>query len=506
MKFARQLAWSGIALLVACRDTAPAVSDEVLPAPAMTVEVSADEREQFGKLVARLDQEGWYGIYMLGKKVGHGHLWFRPSSAGEPGKYTYGFDMRMSVSGGGMANELTLAERRFYGADYPHPLIESTFVTGAKGFVDARTATAKGSQMRIARVLGAAAQPERIVPGTKEDLVAQLRLSPLELDASAIGKTTKVSLWTWEKEADEAVTVLFEGIDKRMRAGIEERIGRIKMTYDATGVAANVLVGGDGTMIEMTLGASLLLKLEERAVAESGVAGLDILGTGVASPTRLGSPDLIDKLVLEVSGPKDLKLAASSVRQVEALPGGDDRGRWRLTLRRGLGDVVTPEARAEALLADATIDSGHPAIVGRATELTVNAKTAPDKVRAIADWVFRTLDKKLATHLPTASMILDQKVGDCTEHTWLSIALLRAVGVPARPLYGIAYTGDGDALFAYHAWVEVAVPDDAGVERWLAIDPTWGEAEADATHIALGSSLGEVAGSIGGLTIEKATK
>ena len=36
------------------------------------------------------------------------------------------------------------------------------------------------------------------------------------------------------------------------------------------------------------------------------------------------------------------------------------------------------------------------------------------------------------------------------------------------------------------------------------IDPTWGEAEADATHIALGRSLGEVAGSIGGLVIDKA--
>ena len=499
--------WVGlaIALLVACRDTPTVAPSEAIPTP-VAPEASQGDRAQFEALVGRLDQEGWYGIYMMGKKVGHGHLWFRPSRDGEPGKYSYGFDMRMSVSGGGMANELTLAERRFYGADYPHPLIQTTFATGAKGFVDARTGTVKDGQMHITRVLGTTPQPERSVPASKEDLVAQLRLSPLELDASAIGKVSKVSFWTWEKEADESITILFEGIDERMRAGIAERIGRIKMTYDATGVSANVLVGGDGTMIEMTLGASLLLKLEERAVAESGIAGLDILGTGVASPTRLGRPDLVDKLVLEVSGPKDLKLAASSVREVEALPSSDDRGRWRLTLRRGFGDVVTPEARAEALLADATIDLAHPAIVARATELTANAKTAPEKVRAIADWVFRTLDKKLATHLPTASMILDQKVGDCTEHTWLSIALLRAVGVPARPLYGIAYTGDGDALFAYHAWVEVAVPDDAGVERWLAIDPTWGEAQADATHISLGSSLGEVAGSIGGLTIDKATK
>lgn len=457
----------------------------------------------------RLDeagQEGWYGIYLMGNKVGHGHMWMRATRDGEPGGYTVGFAMNMAVQGGGQKNELGLEEHRFYGGEHPHPLIESRFKTSAKAFVDERTATPTGDgKMRIRRVLGGKAEPERVVAGTVETLEAQLTMSPLTLAEEDVGKTETITLWSWEREADEELSVAFVAMDERQRAGVAERVGRFEATYKATGIKGTVLITGDGTLLEMTLGSSLLLKLEERAIAESGVAGLDILGTSVKSPVRLGRPEAIGKLRLEVSGPADLKLASSRVRVVEELSSPEDgQGRWRMIITRGLGDEVAAADREAALASDATIDVEHPTIVERAKALTAEAKSARDKVKAVADWVYQTLDKKLATHLPTASRVLEDRVGDCTEHTWLTVALLRAVGIPARPLYGIAYTGDGEAAFAYHAWVEVAVPDGQGTERWLAIDPTWGEAEADATHISLGSTLGEVAASIGGLVIERA--
>ncbi len=498
--------------LTACRGDsppapAPAPAPTPAPAPAPAPTPAAAPAPATAPLpLDRLSQEGWYGIYMMGRKVGHGHMWVRPSRADEPGAYAYGFAMQMSVSGGGQDNLLALSESRFYGPDHPHPLVETRFSTSARGFSDERRAvpTAAG-KMRITRTLGDKEEPAREVEGTREDLVAQLALTPLELAPAEVGKQTRVSLWSWEREADEAITVEFVSIDQRVRAGIAEQVGRFALTYDATGVKGEVLVGGDGTMLEMTLGSSLLLKLEERAVAQSGVSGLDILGTGVPSPARLGPPDRVARLRLDVVAPAGLTLPATAARKVERLEGGaDGKARWRLTLTRGFSDEVTAEARAAALAADATIDATHPAIAEHARALVAGIDEPRARVDKIADWVFQALDKKLATHLPTASTVLEQKVGDCTEHTWLTVALLRALAVPARPVYGIAYTGDAESLFAYHAWVEVALPDAAGVERWLAIDPTWGEREADATHIALGSSLGEVAGSIGGLVIEAA--
>lgn len=463
------------------------------------------ERDRIARQLDQLGEEGWYGVYMMGKKVGSGRLWFRRSAPGEPGAFTYGFAMKMAVSGGGNANLLTVEELRFYGAEYPYPLAETRFSSTARGFVDERVGrpTADG-RMRIERKLGGTPEPEREVAGTHDDLVAQLRLLPQGLSDADLGRKVRVASWSWENEADEMIMVALDAIETRQRAGVSERVGVFSVTYEESGMTGKTSIADGGTLLEMSLGAALTLKLEEREVAEGGVVGLDILGTGLVSPRKLGRPDRIDGLVLEVSGPRELRLPASTARAVEPLAAEGERGRWRLTMKRGFSDAVLPDERKQALESDATIDAGHPSIIARMQALTAGREGARDKVAALSEWVFRTLDKKLATHLPTASMVLDKQVGDCTEHTWLTVALVRAAGIPARPVYGIAYAGDGEAMFAYHAWVEVALADATGVDRWLAIDPTWGEAEADATHLVLGTSLGEVAASIGGLVIEKA--
>ena len=64
--------------------------------------------------------------------------------------------------------------------------------------------------------------------------------------------------------------------------------------------------------------------------------------------------------------------------------------------------------------------------------------------------------------------------GDCNEHTQLSVALSRAAGIPARVAAGLAYV---DGKFYYHAWPEI------WLERWVAIDPTFGQFPADAAHL-----------------------
>ena len=72
--------------------------------------------------------------------------------------------------------------------------------------------------------------------------------------------------------------------------------------------------------------------------------------------------------------------------------------------------------------------------------------------------------------------------GDCTEHSLLSIALLRALGIPARRVDGVVYVQNGDGVPAlyWHEWVE------AWVGTWTQLDPTFGQPVADATHLTLG--------------------
>jgi len=57
----------------------------------------------------------------------------------------------------------------------------------------------------------------------------------------------------------------------------------------------------------------------------------------------------------------------------------------------------------------------------------------------------------------------------------LYVALARALGLPARTAVGLVYL---NGAFFYHAWPEVWLGGD-----WVAVDPTFDQAPADAAHI-----------------------
>ncbi len=65
--------------------------------------------------------------------------------------------------------------------------------------------------------------------------------------------------------------------------------------------------------------------------------------------------------------------------------------------------------------------------------------------------------------------VLEEGIGDCDDHTVLTVALLRALAIPCRPTRGFLY--DFSAL-APHTWVEVALPRTAGGMHWFICDPT----------------------------------
>lgn len=461
------------------------------PAPA----VLSDE------LLGRLGRDAWYGLYLMGKKVGHAHVWDRASRPDEPGRFAFGFEMQMSVGGGGQKNSLEASELRFYGGGPTFGLVETRFSSRAMGYLDERRAlpvVVDGKPgLEITRKVDGA-ETVRVVAATNDSLTSQLEVAPLTLDGIEVGAIHEVRVFSWEREADETVTTKVLSIDARRVAGLDDKVATFEVRYRESGLTGRSIVTSAGTMLEMTVGPGLVLKLEDEAVAKSGIAGLDILGTALTSPTPLGSPHAIDRLELTLSGPSSIVLPNDPNQQVVTRVTGE-KATHEVVLVRGPGAEVKDDELAEALAADATIDSTHPAIVARARELTQGLTTPREKVEVIAAWVHQVLDKKLATHLPTASTILEKKVGDCTEHTWLTVALLRAVGIAARPVYGVGYTGDGEKVFAYHAWVEVALDG-----RWHMIDPTWGQKAADATHLRLGSSLGEVASSMGGLEVIRA--
>ena len=122
------------------------------------------------------------------------------------------------------------------------------------------------------------------------------------------------------------------------------------------------------------------------------------------------------------------------------------------------------------------IQSGDEKIVSKAREITEGASGPQEAAGKINAWVYENLKKEGTVSLPNALDVLSTKKGDCNEHAALFAALSRAAGIPTKVVMGTIYI---DGRFYYHAWNEVYLGG------WVAVDPTYGQMPADATHIKL---------------------
>ncbi len=78
--------------------------------------------------------------------------------------------------------------------------------------------------------------------------------------------------------------------------------------------------------------------------------------------------------------------------------------------------------------------------------------------------------KTLGIPLLSAVNVIRGRAGDCTEHTLLTVAVLRAMGIPARALIGMIVTprfGSAENVFVYHMWAEAYQEG-----RWILVDAT----------------------------------
>ncbi len=161
------------------------------------------------------------------------------------------------------------------------------------------------------------------------------------------------------------------------------------------------------------------------------------------------------------------------------LDGG--RQRWRdgiVVISReefGAADTaVCPDITAE-LAATPYIQTDHPGIRAMAEQITAGRELPLDRVRALLDWVYDTIEKRPVIGIPDAATTLRTRRGDCNEHAVLFAALARASGVPTRIAAGVTWH---DNAFYYHAWNEVCLGG-----QWLSLDATKNQLPADLSHI-----------------------
>lgn len=131
--------------------------------------------------------------------------------------------------------------------------------------------------------------------------------------------------------------------------------------------------------------------------------------------------------------------------------------------------ISTHNPDRRELLPSRGVESDHPTMQKLARRITAHAKTERQKAyfvyRYVATHITYDVEKYKKRQIDWQSSALRTwrtKKGICEDFSLLTIALLRAINIPARMV-------EGTVLGQPHAWVEAKLD---GI--WISLDPTWG--------------------------------
>jgi len=321
--------------------------------------------------------------------------------------------------------------------------------------------------------------PERVELPPTEDVVENADLGRL---SAAAHKTFSGKVFDSTELRDKRERAEYLGTGVLEGAGVQVKVARVAVTEEDGTVAAELSIRpSDGKVMQLKFGGALLGVPEPESVAKQ-LDTIDLFAltrVDVDRPLPVGRvPSTIKYLVRGL--PSGLRPAPER-QSYRDLPNGE----VELTVRAAVPtkqDRRPATSPAEFLKATADVESDAPAIRALAKEIVGDERDSFKASTRITRWVFTNVRSAYGVSLDHATDVLRQKAGDCTEHALLATALARASGVPARLIHGLVYSqgSDGKPGLFWHEWVEV------WTGQWVAIDPTFGQPVADATHIQLG--------------------
>jgi transglutaminase-like putative cysteine protease len=210
----------------------------------------------------------------------------------------------------------------------------------------------------------------------------------------------------------------------------------------------------------------------------------------------------------------DLHLQGDPERELPAFPAspwskvvsqsGSDQEGWVIKLQLTRYDDTRAAAKlpvdakkfAKDLEPTPLMPTDHPRLRAKAKEIVAGETDARKAAHLIARYVHGSLAKQSPNVASTTALeILEQGMGDCSEHCVLFVTLCRAAGIPARRAHGYVNIG---SMWGAHDWAEI------WVGKWIGADPTTGEVGTQARYLFFGYP--DVAGSFPGVVSRRASR
>jgi len=424
----------------------------------------------------------YFGLYLVDKKVG----WYFTDLELVPGKpevrSVADFVFRAKV--GNNTAERRHHEERIYESKPRGKLLSFVIKDEGDG----------GNQVLVGKVTPTGFTVKRQRPGQSDDTFSLPPVEETVEDADQLrvallrGKEVSGMALDGTDLRQYRMTTTPAAEERRVVNGVNVLLRKATIVSEKEKVPMQAVVSADGAMVEMSYGSAMIGRAEPKSVAQR----LDKVE--IFSLTRLVLPSTPPPTARNVPGTLTLVLAGfpdKFHRQTDRQTYKDlGAGKSEVTIRAAPPDPAKlvkrgaphPPDTAEYLKSDILVESDNPSIVARAKEIAGGETDAYAAAKKVVAWVGRSMRKDYGASADRATDVLRTMRGDCTEHSLLSIALLRALGIPARRVDGVVYVQNEDGVPAlyWHEWVE------AWVGTWTQLDPTFGQPVADATHLTLG--------------------
>lgn len=420
--------------------------------------------------------EEWQGVYGSGKKIGWAHSRRIPTADG----FDLENDARVAIEVMGASR--VLDTRVTAATDAALHLRRFDFRLVSEGARFAARGTVVGGGLEVELASGDSPARRIHVPLAEPIVLPQTLHDVLAREALAPGRTLRYALFDPATGSPASVELRVGAPETVEIAGETHTALRVVETFHGSEFELWIDRAGRVLKERGPLGLTLV-----RESAETATAGFDaresldlVALAAIPADRAIPSPRGLARLRLRVAGAAAAPLSFPPRQEAN----GND-----LRIERDDLAAVTSyplpasDPRFAADLAPTPfLESDDPEVRALARSIARDGDDALAATRRLVEWVFRSVAKVPTVGVPTALGVLRTKRGDCNEHAVLFAALARAAGLPARVVAGTVYLpGEADqtGAFFYHAWSEV------WLGRWVAVDPTFGQVPADATHVEL---------------------
>jgi hypothetical protein len=430
------------------------------------------------------DREYWAGVVFNGEKIGFTHLVL--DAAASPGLFEIRSDAAFALRFLGVDKRVSLKAYDLVRPDLD--LVAFSYEYVMDGSAVALDGERSGDTLAVTIRQGATVDRQVIdARGPVYPLAASV-LYP-SLHGLAPGREFRYPVYSGELQKIAQVvqrivayerSTLFEGTAYHIETAMEGY--RVETWISPRGAP----------LLEIAMNGVLISGREDEARARNYLAAASLsksealIEFALAKPDRpIAAPRKVTMMRIALAG------AAGAVPSDGTQHCAGEAGETVCTVRTSdaasAQEVSMRAADPRYLASTFTVTARDPGIVATAREIGRGASDAREQVRRIVAWMQANV-RVSPVDVWSAVDALQRREAECQGHAYLYAALARALGVPTRVVNGIVYAEDFEG-FLYHAWAESLVDG-----RWRAIDPTFGSAPADATHVKLveGETLAEL--------------